>query len=172
MNPNAKIVRTVLSKIDVRDILNTKLYKDKEEFWVTSLKHADADAVEEKKTGRKIPEACTARFDINSFVYRARRPFHPRRLIDNFLKEFFMTPWYRECSHKSDDENQTEKEKKELKKEIDLEFERVQEEASMKQKKEKGSNGRAFEKQGIYLVGNCQRHGWLATGRERPHIRA
>ena len=37
LNPNARIVKTVQSKIDVKEILNTRLYKDKDEFWVTSV---------------------------------------------------------------------------------------------------------------------------------------
>merc|ERR1712050_234183 len=105
MNPNAKIMNSVQSKINVKDILNTKLYKDKEEFWVTSTKHADA-AEKMEKTGRKVPEACTARFDINSFVYRARRPFHPSRLNNLFMEPFFMIPSYASCKHKVEDEEE------------------------------------------------------------------
>ena len=82
LNPKAKIVKSIHSKIDVMEILNTSLYKDKEEFWVTSTKHeinAHEDAAKEKtheaekkKLLKRVPDACTARFDIASFVYRAR----------------------------------------------------------------------------------------------------
>ena len=71
LNPKAKVVKSVFSKVNVLDILNTGLYKNKEDFWVTSeqlAKEAEAD----KKAGKRVPEACTARFDIKSFVYRAR----------------------------------------------------------------------------------------------------
>ena len=79
-NPEAKILKSVQCKIDVMDILDTKLYKDKDDFWVTSTKTAQAMEAREERGGG--PEACTARFDIKSFVYRARRPFHPGRLVD------------------------------------------------------------------------------------------
>ena len=75
LNPKAKIVKTLQSKIDVMEILNTSLYKDKDDFWVTSTKNVTTyakDAEEAKKAGKWVPDACTARFDINSFVYRAR----------------------------------------------------------------------------------------------------
>ena len=75
LNPQAKIVKTLQSKIDVMEILNTELYKDKEEFWVTSTKNETnyaREAEEAKKAGKWVPDACTARFDIKSFVYRAR----------------------------------------------------------------------------------------------------
>merc|ERR1712038_678361 len=83
LNPQAKVLKSVHSKINVMDILNTSLYKDKEEFWVTSTKTAEYAEKERKRLealGERVPEACTARFDIKSFVYRARRPFHPGRL--------------------------------------------------------------------------------------------
>ena len=76
LNPKAKIIKSIQSKIDVMDILNTNLYKDKEEFWVTSMHNADESTAKEyttnEDTGKLVPEACTARFDIKSFVYRAR----------------------------------------------------------------------------------------------------
>merc|ERR1712045_670980 len=76
LNPKAKIMKSVQSKINVKDILNTRLYKDKEEFWVTSTKREESLLKPtQEKDGRMVPEACTARFDISSFVYRARKPF-------------------------------------------------------------------------------------------------
>ena len=94
LNSNAKIIRSVHSKINVKDILNTRLYKDKDEFWVSSTKRADeaSKAAElARKEGRHVPEACTARFDIKSFVYRARKPFHPGRMSE-VVDRYFSKP--------------------------------------------------------------------------------
>merc|ERR1712117_974150 len=92
LNSKAKIMKTTQSKIDVKDILSTGLYKDKDEFWVTSTRNGKADV--EEKEGKRVPVACTARFDIKSFVYRARKPFHPGRLCDLVLEPFFMAPTF------------------------------------------------------------------------------
>merc|ERR1712165_190950 len=94
LNPKAKIVKSINSKIDVMEILNTSLYKDKEEFWVTSTKNETngKEYTTNEDTGKSVPEACTARFDIKSFVYRARKPFHPKRLNELMLAPFFATP--------------------------------------------------------------------------------
>merc|ERR1712020_1033 len=90
LNDKAKIIKSVHSKIDVKDIINTLMYKDKEEFIVTSTKQ---EANIEARAGKYAPDACTARFDIKSFVYRARKPFHPGRLNDLVLEPFFMDPF-------------------------------------------------------------------------------
>ena len=67
LNPKAKIIKSIQSKINVSDILNTRLYKDKEEFWVTSTKREESLLKPtQEKDGRMVPEACTARFDISS----------------------------------------------------------------------------------------------------------
>merc|ERR1712027_191464 len=95
LNNKAKIVKTTHSKVDLKEILDTRLYKDKDEFWVTSTKnesYLEHEAEKAAKEGKRMPDACTARFDIKSFVYRARKPFHPGRLCDLVLEPFFMAP--------------------------------------------------------------------------------
>jgi len=163
MNPKAKIMTTVQSKVDVKDILNTQLYTDKEDFWVTSLNHADS-VQDKEKTGRKIPEACTARFDINSFVYRARRPFHPRRVIDNFFEPFFMTPMTPSCPLENADK--TEEEKKKIQEEENLLFQKVQEEASIKHKKRTEVMGEMLRSKGFIWLAteNDMMGGWQQAG--------
>ena len=89
LNPKAKIVKSIQAKIDLNEIINTGLYVSKDEFWVTSMQQEKAND-EARKEGKRVPEACTARFDIKSFVYRARKPFHPGRLHDLVMEPFFM----------------------------------------------------------------------------------
>ena len=117
LNPNAKVLTSMQSKIDVMEILNTGLF-DKSSLEVNSVvnKIMDSDSgvedccAESIERGRekcckgksKIvdsglsqiilgiqnPKSMTRheqRFGITSFIYKARRPFHPGRLYDAFL---------------------------------------------------------------------------------------
>lgn len=70
LNPNAKILTAEHSKINPALILNTGLF-NMDEAMQTS---AWAEELEKKHT----PE--TAEYGISSFVFRARKPFHPERL--------------------------------------------------------------------------------------------
>merc|ERR1711962_100102 len=115
-------MKSVQSEINVKDILNTRLYKDKEEFWVTSTKREESLLKPtQEKDGKTIPEACTARFDISSFVYRARKPFHPGRILELFLEPYFMDPLQNLEDKEEDDEEEEEEMDEEERKKLEEE---------------------------------------------------
>merc|ERR1711953_402644 len=153
LNSNAKIIRTVQSKINVKEILNTRLYKDKDEFWVSSTKRADeaSKAAElARKEGRHVPEACTARFAITSFVYRARKPFHPGRMSEMVDRYFSKPVFPSECEHES---RLTEEQKKKA----EEEFQELQKEALVKQERRNEAMGELLRSKGFF---------WLATSHD------
>lgn len=73
-NPYARILHTAHGRIDPAEILNTGLYSEEEAAQMTGW-------LSEPRYQRE-PE--TEGYGIGSFVFRARRPFHPERLW-NFL---------------------------------------------------------------------------------------
>lgn len=72
LNPEAKIIQTIKSVIDLKEILNTGLF----DFEKASQA---AGWIKELNTDHHTPE--TEEFGISSFVYRRNRPFHPERLM-------------------------------------------------------------------------------------------
>ncbi len=76
LNPRAKIVPAEFGKVDLDQVLGTGLFDfeqaEQASGWMKELR------------GEHVPE--TEEYGISSFVYRARRPFHPerfKRLIDS-----------------------------------------------------------------------------------------
>merc|ERR1711997_942976 len=130
-----------------------ELMMDKDEFWVSSTKRSDeaSKAAElARKEGRHVPEACTARFDIKSFVYRARKPFHPGRMSEVVDRYFSKPVFPSECEHES-------KLTDEQKKKAEEEFQELQKEASVKQERRNETMGEVLRSKGFF---------WLATSHD------
>lgn len=81
LNPSAEIVRSVYSNVPLNKIINTGKFNLQEAStapgWLQSL----------NETTPHTPE--TFEYGIKSFIYRARRPFHPDRLF-SLLEKYFL----------------------------------------------------------------------------------
>lgn len=77
-NPHARIVEAVRGQIPLGQVIGTGLFDmaraESAAGWAQALR------------GEVAPE--TEEYGVSSFVYRARRPFHPRRLHDLFGREW------------------------------------------------------------------------------------
>jgi G3E family GTPase len=78
LNPKAKVITSEFSKVPTASILNTGLY-DYDEF-------ASTDEWQKELAKQHQPE--TEEYGIQSFVYQARKPFHPTRFW-NYLNQDF-----------------------------------------------------------------------------------
>jgi G3E family GTPase len=78
LNPTAKLHITDYSQVELKEILNTGLFDydeaSRSPLWVKEL------------NGEHVPE--TEVYGISSFVYKARKPFHPKRFY-----EFLESDW-------------------------------------------------------------------------------
>ena len=78
LNPEAKIIPSNHSKVNLRDVISTGLFDfDKAESsagWIKELEN------------EHVPE--TEEYGIGSFVYRRKKPFHPERFLDYVKTKF------------------------------------------------------------------------------------
>lgn len=78
LNPRARIIETVKAKVGTAEILSTGLFD-------MEAARESPEWLRQARTGEHVPE--TEEYGIGHFVYRARRPFHPQRLM-----EFMQNP--------------------------------------------------------------------------------
>lgn len=80
LNPSAKVIETTNSQVNVADVVSTGRFSFEEASrsagWLQSL----------QENTPHTPE--TEEYGISSFVYKARKPFHPER-IHNFMNSYF-----------------------------------------------------------------------------------
>ncbi|KAK5049393.1 hypothetical protein LTR84_004322 [Exophiala bonariae] len=92
LNPTAKVIEGNFCKVNVREVVATGSYDFERAAtgmgWLQSLHDlAVRDINGQKKIG---PTPETEEYGISSFVYQARRPFHPKRLYQQIHDKFVL----------------------------------------------------------------------------------
>jgi G3E family GTPase len=132
-----KILTTENSTIDVKDVVDTKLYNSKDfdlSKFIQSFETFDVNKSCCKASVAKGESPCCKRartidsgksqvllpskkikktrhgenYNITSFVYKARRPFLPQNLYENFIDKFFMSEEDPKEEEEYDEEEATE----------------------------------------------------------------
>lgn len=92
LNPTAKVLESTYSRIDVKEIINTGRFSFLKAAsgsgWLQSLHELSLREIDGKMKMAPKPE--TEEYGISSFVYQARRPFHPKRLFDLIHDKFIV----------------------------------------------------------------------------------
>eukprot|EP01135_Chromosphaera_perkinsii_P000465 Nk52_evm19s96 gene=Nk52_evmTU19s96 len=151
LNPDAKVHRTVRSKVALESVMQTGLFDMEKAMlsrgWLKSL------------TEQHVPE--TEEYGIGSFVYRSRVPFHPKR-FDDFISSmflFFVTNY--ENGDEEDGEDETnDVEMQDIDKEREEELVKRNEEAPKRMAFMKSKYGNIYRSKGfIWLAGNDKQYG-------------
>ncbi|GME29027.1 uncharacterized protein LTHEOB_309 [Neofusicoccum parvum] len=92
LNPKAKVIETRHARVDAKEIVGTDMFRLEEaqmmSGWLASLQEMFVMDVNGKK--RKAPKPETVEYGINSFVYRARKPFDPMKLYKLLAGKFVL----------------------------------------------------------------------------------
>eukprot|EP00158_Paraphelidium_tribonemae_P004858 Partr_v1_DN27011_c1_g1_i2_m28713 putative CobW domain-containing protein len=84
MNPVAKIIATRHSEVDITEVIGTKLFDFEKAStsagWLQTIHDLNGNGVKSE----------SEEYGVASFVYTARRPFHPHRLHDLLADKFLI----------------------------------------------------------------------------------
>lgn len=123
LNPAAKVVMTTQAKVGLNQILNTNLFDFEQASlgagWLRSLFELTTREVNGKI--KQVPKPETEEYGVSSCVFRARKPFHPKRLWemlgdkfvviqDSYEEDEAMDEEQNEGSDNDDDEEEEEEE--------------------------------------------------------------
>lgn len=92
LNHRAKVIETNYGKVDVKELVNTGLFKlDVAQSGYGWLQDLHAMTVREVN-GRNVvtPKPETEEYNVQSFIYSRYRPFHPSRLYKLFYDKFIL----------------------------------------------------------------------------------
>ncbi|ATY62813.1 metal chaperone [Cordyceps militaris] len=107
LNHRAKIMESSYGKVDVKQLVNTGLFKmDVAQTgygWLQDLHAMTVREVNGKKVVTPKPE--TEEYNVQSFIYSRQRPFHPRRLFALLYDKFIL-----QLEQPEDDEDEDEDE--------------------------------------------------------------
>lgn len=95
LNPIAKVIKCDYAKVDVKDVINTKLFDFEKAStsagWLQSLNEMTVrEGFGSNNKPSLTPKPETEEYGINHFVYRSRRPFHPERLYKALREKFLI----------------------------------------------------------------------------------
>ncbi|OBA22765.1 cobW-domain-containing protein [Metschnikowia bicuspidata var. bicuspidata NRRL YB-4993] len=95
LNPVAKIIKCDYAKVNVKDVINTKLFDFEKAStsagWLQSINEMTVrEGFGDKSKATLTPKPETEEYGINHFIYQSRRPFHPERLYRTLREKFLI----------------------------------------------------------------------------------
>ncbi|KUL84213.1 hypothetical protein ZTR_06958 [Talaromyces verruculosus] len=160
LNPDAKVIETSYSKVNVADIVQTGKFDFVKAAsgagWLRSLHEMTMMNTADGKK-RLAPKPETLEYGINNFVYSARRPFHSRRLFALLQDKFIILQGREneEADEEDDDDDQEMDDAEEDDNKSDVaDFDQLEPSVILENKKSHPAFGPVLRSKGFF---------WLAT---------